>query len=360
MTWARDQLAPRDLQTASRVAGWMCLVSSAVVMVSDIFLALSVDLAVKIVLIATPGALLVMGCLLLWSRFRYTAALVVLTPVVAAAMIAVLDLSTSDSSAGAQIAFCLPVLFTASQFPALSAAAMVLIAAGADAVVVFTQRPADLALVDLAGVTLVLVVMTVLLGHARRQQEELNAGLRRQASVDTLTGLVNRTVLDEAIRRALAEPTGTALILIDVDNFKSINDGYGHPVGDDALIHIATLLTRAARTDTVISRLGGDELAVLVPRCTEAESRERAHELLAAVLTQPLPLSGGTSLALSVSVGLAHTAGGRPLRELYSAADASLYEAKRAGRGRVGPPMLSLSPEGSGDRPPGVASTSQY
>jgi diguanylate cyclase (GGDEF)-like protein len=182
--------------------------------------------------------------------------------------------------------------------------------------------------------------MTGLLVLAGRRQDRLVALLESQASLDPLTGLVTRRVLDEAVRRALEAPIvnpGTALILVDIDRFKQINDNYGHPIGDDALVHIATLLGRLGRSDTVISRLGGDEIAVLLPSCTEAVARERAYEFLRTVQENPLVLADGTELTISISLGVAHAPKGESqLRELYANADISLYEAKRGGRGRVG------------------------
>jgi diguanylate cyclase (GGDEF)-like protein len=198
---------------------------------------------------------------------------------------------------------------------------------------------------DLVNLSLVLGLMTGLLVLAGRRQDRLVALLESQASLDPLTGLVTRRVLDEAVRRALEAPIvnpGTALILVDIDRFKEINDSYGHPVGDDALVHLSRLLGLRARPDTVISRLGGDEIAVLLPSCTEAVARERAYAFLQTVEQSPLVLADGTELTLSISLGVAHAPkGDSQLRELYAMADISLYEAKRNGRGRVGRPATT-------------------
>jgi diguanylate cyclase (GGDEF)-like protein len=147
-------------------------------------------------------------------------------------------------------------------------------------------------------------------------------------------------VLDEALSAALTTrggSQGTALVLVDVDSFKSINDQHGHPVGDDALAHIAEVLRTVVRAgDAVLSRMGGDELAVLLPDCPADVAVRRANEVLDAVRTAPLVLSDGTLLAISISLGVAHAPShALGLEELYAAADAALYAAKRGGRGRV-------------------------
>jgi diguanylate cyclase (GGDEF)-like protein len=126
-------------------------------------------------------------------------------------------------------------------------------------------------------------------------------------------------------------------VLIDVDSFKAINDSHGHPVGDDVLVHLSTVLRGRVRAeDAVLSRLGGDELAVLLPGCSRDVAVRRAEDLHDAVRSTPLPLSDGGLLALSISVGVAHVAqDSTDRRGLYTAADNALYDAKRAGRDRV-------------------------
>jgi diguanylate cyclase (GGDEF)-like protein len=165
------------------------------------------------------------------------------------------------------------------------------------------------------------------------------AALQHQAQIDSLTGLVNRRVFDETLEATVRAPvdSGTALVLIDVDSFKTVNDSHGHPVGDDVLVHLAAVLSRQVRdTDALLSRLGGDELAVLLTPCTADAANQRAEELLDAVRSAPLELADGTLLSLSISVGVAHLPrNSDDIRALYSAADAALYEAKRGGRGRV-------------------------
>src|SRR3712207_9594909 len=120
------------------------------------------------------------------------------------------------------------------------------------------------------------------------------AALEQQATLDALTGLVNRRVFDTALERTLTRPAdaGTALVLVDVDSFKSINDTYGHPVGDDALVHLAGILRSHARgVDGLLSRLGGDEPAGLLPGFPPGLAARRCAELLAAGRLLTLPSS---------------------------------------------------------------------
>jgi diguanylate cyclase (GGDEF)-like protein len=247
---------------------------------------------------------------------------------------------TSDASAGAQAFLAFPVLWAGVNLRRTAVGVVTVAAVAGDGVVLFHLEPWGNAVSDLAFFGAVLGVMAIMLVRSGETQDRLVAMLHRQASIDSLTGLSNRRVLDEALSAALTarpSPHGTALVLVDIDSFKSINDQHGHPVGDDALAHIAGVLRRVVRTsDAVLSRMGGDELAVLLPDCPEDVAVRRATDLLDAVRAAPLTLADGTLLAISVSLGVAHApTHARALEELYAAADAALYAAKRGGRGRV-------------------------
>jgi diguanylate cyclase (GGDEF)-like protein len=207
-------------------------------------------------------------------------------------------------------------------------------------VLLFDGGSGQAALTDLLFFGSMLTVIGVLLVRSMERQERMMTALQRQADVDPLTGLVTRRVLDAALTAALADPRTrdrVALAVMDVDDFKSINDRYGHPVGDDALAHLARVIGAQTRAgDAVVSRLGGDEVAVLLTGCTGDVAARRAEQMLEAVRSTPLVLPDGTLLALSISIGLASAPRhGRDLRSLYAAADEALYAAKRAGRDRV-------------------------
>jgi diguanylate cyclase (GGDEF)-like protein len=252
----------------------------------------------------------------------------------------VLNLLTLDTSAAAQAFLAFPVLWAAAH---LRQAAVVLVtgtAVWADCVVLLLLRTPAEAAPDLLFFGAVLVVPAVMLTRANRVQDRLVKALQEQATVDPLTGLVNRRSFDEALETTLTRPVGagTALVLIDVDSFKTINDSHGHPVGDAVLVHLAEVLREQIRPDdALVSRLGGDELAVLLRNCTPRVAARRAEDLLLAVRSTPLPLADGTLLSLSISLGVAHVP--QPegdLTSLYHDADVALYDAKRGGRGRVG------------------------
>jgi diguanylate cyclase (GGDEF)-like protein len=279
------------------------------------------------------------ACTLLSPKVIDRLGISLLAALLGVGLICSLNLLTQDTSAAAQAFFAFPVFWAASH---LRVGGVVLVTATAlvsDTVTLFLLLPPADALTDAVFFGAVLAVMAVMLVRANTKQERLVAALQAQVTVDSLTGLATRRAFDGALEKALARsvPGGTALVLIDVDSFKSINDSHGHPVGDDVLVHLATVLRGEVRAeDAVLSRLGGDELAVLMPGCGRRVATQRARDLLEAVRSTPMTLADGTLLALSISVGVAHVPQhSNDRRGLYTAADAALYDAKRAGRGRV-------------------------
>ena len=332
-------LRPRDERQAARVS-------------TVLFLAGAFLLAVYLLVEPTPSSTagpavawpLLVG-LLVFAALPHVVAHTRLTrwnvwpalPAVGVAAIGTLVLLYPDAENVAHPLLALPVLYAASQLRAPVSAVVTVMAIAVDGAFLLRTEDRAEALTDLLFIGVVLVVMTVLLVRAVDGQERLVRALERQAAVDSLTGLVTRRVLDDALASALsasASDPGTALVLVDVDRLESINDGHGHPVGDDALVHLARVLTGTVRAgDAVVSRLGGDELALLIPGCSAEVAARRAQDLVAAVREAPLPLPDGTLLPLTVSVGVAHAPDHAVgLRGLYAAADAALYEAKRGGR----------------------------
>ncbi len=157
--------------------------------------------------------------------------------------------------------------------------------------------------------------------------------LRRQAQTDPLTGLLNRTAFSERLAAATAslDPgTPPAVLFVDIDEFKGVNDSLGHAAGDDLLVTVAARLTTDVRADDVVARLGGDEFAVLLADADDERLRDVADRLLSS-LRAPMALNGST-LAVTASIGGALGAPGDTADRLLHRADTAMYEAKRAGK----------------------------
>jgi diguanylate cyclase (GGDEF)-like protein len=168
---------------------------------------------------------------------------------------------------------------------------------------------------------------------------ELRASENRltfQASHDALTGLLNRTLLTDRIEAALAAPAGpadVAMALIDLDDFKQVNDRLGHIVGDTLLVAAAARVRDAIGPDDVVARLGGDEFAVLFRGLAgEPEIAARRTERILQALAGPLRIAGD-ELKIRASVGLADGWTGADSAELIRRADVAMYAAKGAGEG---------------------------
>ncbi|MBF6339865.1 GGDEF domain-containing protein [Nocardia abscessus] len=155
--------------------------------------------------------------------------------------------------------------------------------------------------------------------------------LRHEATHDALTDLANRTLLQDKVRIMATDPTrGVGLLLIDLDRFKQINDGYGHAIGDEVLVELAGRLRDACPPDTVICRYGGDEF-VLATNPHRNTLGDLAHRIVAA-LRDPVWSSAGP-VPVSASVGTAYNPPGSPFdfTDLLRRADRAMYSAKTAG-----------------------------
>jgi diguanylate cyclase (GGDEF)-like protein len=171
--------------------------------------------------------------------------------------------------------------------------------------------------------------------RAEQELRELTAVLAEQAVRDPLTGLANRTLLEERLRGSLARDarTGgsTGLLFLDLDGFKEVNDRHGHAVGDAVLRAVAGRLAGAVRPSDTLARLGGDEFVVLVESATDEALGALARRLGAAIKA-PVQV-GDLELLVGVSVGSAVSREGEhDPGSLLAAADARMYDAKRARR----------------------------
>jgi diguanylate cyclase (GGDEF)-like protein len=204
------------------------------------------------------------------------------------------------------------------------------------------QLLADLANTVLAQTTerAVQLTKTHALESTRQQLEQQNQELRELAVVDELTGLPNRRFfqrrLDYEIDRCARYGRHLGLAIFDVDHFKRVNDGYGHPAGDAALQHLAAVSQETVRQADLVARIGGEEFALVMPETPRPGCLIAAERLRVAVAEAPLQWKE-TTLNLSISIGVvAVEAGWRgPAAELFERADQALYRAKNSGRNCV-------------------------
>jgi len=172
--------------------------------------------------------------------------------------------------------------------------------------------------------------------HSHLQNE--NQTLAHQASHDSLTGLPNRAFfegrLNRSVRNAARQQDHLALLFLDSDHFKQINDTLGHAVGDEVLISVADRVRAQLREHDLVARLGGDEFAVLLTPLQSREDAELIAEKIVASMKLPVQVDSGRSIATSLSVGIAYYPDdGADPASLLNAADAAMYQAKRKRRG---------------------------
>ena len=173
-----------------------------------------------------------------------------------------------------------------------------------------------------------------------RELENKNAELRRMAMQDALTGLPNRALLRELFEHEAAaarrEDTTLALMFVDLDQFKAINDTHGHAAGDQLLVAVSRTLKETVRSSDVVCRMGGDEFLIMLPRVAAWEAIGETAERLLAALDRPHPLGCGVeAVRVRASIGIArHPHDGADFDALVRAADVAMYRSKAGGRGR--------------------------
>ena len=165
---------------------------------------------------------------------------------------------------------------------------------------------------------------------------QLKEQLHQQSVRDGLTGLYNRRFFFELCEKNLSldmrHHLASVLIVLDVDQFKCINDRFGHPLGDSALVHLGRVMQSVLRSEDVLARIGGDEFAILLPNTTLLAAASLAERLRLQVMQSPLPLPDGDKLVITISAGLVENGEGELMESLYARADQMLYQAKQSGR----------------------------
>jgi diguanylate cyclase (GGDEF)-like protein/PAS domain S-box-containing protein len=183
------------------------------------------------------------------------------------------------------------------------------------------------------------IVSTAIIARDTTERVRYEERLRHMADHDQLTGLFNRRRFDEQLKRELARAgryaAHNAVLSIDIDNFKGINDSAGHAAGDAVLVQVARVLRSRFRSSDVVARLGGDEFAVLLSAVGVDDARAAAEDLVAEIRNSPATY-GGRPFRISASIGVtAFESDDATAGEVLVNADLAMYAAKTAGRDRV-------------------------
>ncbi len=196
--------------------------------------------------------------------------------------------------------------------------------------------------VALALPMIITPVFSLIYVRALRRLHRLKRELERLAWIDPLSGLMNRRAFflraEDALAKSGYEPTTIAILMVDIDHFKSINDNLGHAVGDLALRMVAQAISNTVdqsvdRHRALVSRFGGEEFVILVTGLDPAALSRLAHRLCDAVRGRVL-WQGSVQVSATVSIGVATGSGNEDFDGMLRAADGALYEAKRTGRDR--------------------------
>ncbi len=167
---------------------------------------------------------------------------------------------------------------------------------------------------------------------------------------DGLSGLYNRSFtfsyLEQVIPRITVDSGGLSVILIDIDNFKAINDSYGHPVGDAVIREVANIGSSSLRSRDIMGRIGGEEFMCVLPRTTSEQCAQVAERLLNAISEHRFTTEDGEAFSVSISIGIAdYDSTLENAEQLYARADLALYQSKAAGKGRI----TTFAPGPTGD-----------
>jgi diguanylate cyclase (GGDEF)-like protein len=322
----------RDLHGASRSVAYLVLAAAPYVLITG--LADHPAPAVRIAVLVCVAFQILMG----WACWRHPHVLPesfwLTAPVACAVLITEVNVVTTDASTGAQLFFLWPVLYAANFLGRRAIYVSLLAVYGGGAITVFTVGGPH-ATSDWAALVLAMTMIAVVVYVLRNRADKLRRVLEEQARADPLTGLANRRHFDDELARAgvraRREATPLALLTIDLDHFKTINDTWGHVIGDRALQSVAGAMTTVAGPEDVAARLGGDEFVLLL-HTDRPGARQTADALRAAVEGDTTLPGGPPGLSIGVAVLPEDVA---TVEDLVKASDAALYEAKATGRGRT-------------------------
>ncbi len=191
-------------------------------------------------------------------------------------------------------------------------------------------------LLAVVGISLAALLASLILSWSRNERMQ---ELQRQASLDSLTGLKNRRRFEEDLRVAMARSrrdgsTG-AVLMLDLDHFKQVNDSRGHPAGDRVIEEIAAVLRDRTRESDVLARIGGDEFAIVLPRCSPTEARVVAESVAEAIAEHPSSDESLSPITASIGVAMFGEDPRTSVESVISEADTAMYAAKDSGRDGV-------------------------
>jgi diguanylate cyclase (GGDEF)-like protein len=206
--------------------------------------------------------------------------------------------------------------------------------------VAFGQKVRRLILVLISSAAVILIYLFATLKRLNRKQRDDQATMTHQATHDALTGLFNRPAVTDFIEARLADEAtaalgGFALMLLDLDGFKAVNDSLGHAAGDELLRQASTRMTLALRESDYLARLGGDEFLVVLPQVSDEKTAQRVASKLIETVATPYQVLGKTA-SVTLSIGISFfPKDGRERAVLMQRADSALYKAKHGGRNQA-------------------------
>ncbi|MGK5685553.1 GGDEF domain-containing protein [Actinoplanes sp. URMC 104] len=331
----------RDEPGAARSVAYLMLAAAPLVFVTGIVLPdehpLGWVVAIALVCLVMAGG----GAMSYWRPARLPRLWWLVAPFATTIMIAGLNFASRDAAAGSQFFYLWPILYAANFLSNRNAGLTLALVSAGQAAVGFTVLSPGHALADWISITVAFTLTAIVVASSlRNRHDRLREVLEAQALVDPLTGVANRRSFDGSLARASHGGGPLALLTVDIDHFKSINDTWGHGAGDRALQAVAEALrTVAKRTDDVVARLGGDEFALLL-RTDRDGARHAADEVRAALEAAAELPSGPPGLSIGIAVLPDHAG---TAEELRAASDDALYRAKDGGRGRT---AMAVTPPG--------------
>ncbi|MBO3738979.1 GGDEF domain-containing protein [Actinoplanes flavus] len=334
----------RDSHGAARAVAYLMLAAGPYNLITGVLMELGDPPPRLIALGVTSAVVLVIGLVSLRHPEHLPVLFWPAVPFLGIAVITGLNVATEDASLGPQMFYLWPLLYAASFLGRILTGLVVAAVSAGHALVAFQYTDGTHALHDWIAITVAMSMTAIVVAGLRERNDRLRDVLENQATSDPLTGAANRRAFDAAIGRAVTRAGPhhpLALVMIDVDHFKTINDTWGHATGDQALRAVADALRDAAEDrGHMVARLGGDEFAVLLQAAPYGALRyiEQVRTRVSGATDLPC---GPPRISIGIAVAPDHATGPD---DLQRAADAALYRAKEGGRGRsmmAGPARLT-------------------